>query len=278
VSESFAIDPGERRLPDFVAVGSGIQACTDLSNEARSFIGLADNILYLAQDPINARLIRSMRPDAESLGSFYSPTTPRELTYAAMAERALELLREGKRVCMVLPGHPGVFAQPALLALHAARAEGFRAHMAPAISAQDRLFCDLGVDPGEHGCYSCDASDFLMFERRPDPSSMLILWQIGVIGVACQPQGVDRAGLRLLRDYLMETLPSEHVVTVYEAAFFVLQSPSITSISLARLDEAPVTQKSTLYVPIVEPPRPSRRMIERMLARSSSSALSSRRT
>jgi hypothetical protein len=34
--------------------------------------------------------------------------------------------------------------------------------MLPAISAEDCLFADLGVDPADHGCPSYEATDFLV--------------------------------------------------------------------------------------------------------------------
>jgi hypothetical protein len=38
--------------------------------------------------------------------------------------------------------------------------------MLPAVSAEDCLFADLGVDPGAAGCQSHEAADFLILDTR----------------------------------------------------------------------------------------------------------------
>ena len=101
-----------------------------------------------------------------------------------MAEAILEPVRAGKRVCAAFYGHPGVFVLPSHDAIARARAEGFDAAMQPGVSAEDCLVADLGVDPAVNGLQSYEASDFL--RRRPaiEPTTALVLWQIGVVGAA----------------------------------------------------------------------------------------------
>ena len=78
-----------------------------------------------------------------------------------MADAIVAEVELGKTVCAVFYGHPGVFARPSHLAIERTRALGHRAEMLPAVSAEDCLFADLGVDPGD-GCQSFEATNFVV--------------------------------------------------------------------------------------------------------------------
>src|SRR3546814_14587936 len=75
-----------------------------------------------------------------------------DLTYREMVAAMLAEVRAGRRVCGAFYGHPGVFARVPHKAIAQARAEGFEAHMEAGVSAEDCLYADLGIDPGEVGC------------------------------------------------------------------------------------------------------------------------------
>ena len=70
-------------------------------------------------------------------------------------------VRAGRRVCGAFYGHPGVFTRVPNKAIAQARAEGFEAHMEAGVSAEDCLYADLGIDPGEVGCQQYEASQFM---------------------------------------------------------------------------------------------------------------------
>lgn len=97
-----------------------------------------------------------------------------------MVNAILTEVRAGKDVCAVFYGHPGVFSWPTHEALATARGEGYRTHMEPAISAEDCLYADLGIDPGRHGCQHYEVSQLMLYRRNLDTSAYLILWQAGV--------------------------------------------------------------------------------------------------
>jgi Tetrapyrrole (Corrin/Porphyrin) Methylases len=80
-----------------------------------------------------------------------------------MVNRIIKYVKRDLRVCAVFYGHPGVFCTPSHESIRIARKLGYRATMLPAISAEDCLFADLGVDPGKHGCQSFEATDFLVY-------------------------------------------------------------------------------------------------------------------
>src|SRR5207249_5467785 len=128
----------------------------------------------------------------------------------------------GAYVCAAFYGHPGVFVNPGHDAVRRARREGFRARMLPGISTEDCLFADLGLDPADSGCQSFEATDFLAYRRRFDPTSSLILWQVGVLGepslpthVGGRPERIRRLTAVLLRHY-----GERHPAVVYQAAQF----------------------------------------------------------
>ena len=159
---------------------------------------------------------------------------------------------------MAFYGHPGVFVFPSHEAIWRARSEGYAAEMLPAISAEDCLWADLGIDPGIPGCQSYEATDFLIFRRKFDPKSALVLWQIGVIGLLSwwEEDFDNRVGLEVLTDELLRVYPPDHPVVVYEAAHLLTQEPRLNLVKLKELPSAEVTTVSTLYIPpasVVEP-------------------------
>jgi len=201
------------------------------------------------------------------LHDLYAVEKERTQTYEEMVERVLKPVREGSEVCFVSYGHPGVFAQPMHEAVRRARAEGYQATMLPAISAEDCLFADLGVDPGNAGCQSFEATDFLVYARTFDTRSALVLWQIGVIaekGFKKQFDAWSLAGLEVLRDRLLEFYPASHEVQIYDAAQYVCCDPVIARVDLGRMLEAKIGALSTLYVPPTATAQPDREMVRKL--------------
>src|SRR5947209_8293105 len=172
------------RCGSLVIVGSGIRIVGQLTVEAIACIKDAELVLHLVSDPIAEVVLESLNPGhCESLVGFYAQGKPRIDTYHEMVGRILDGVRSGIKVCVVTYGHPGVFAYPTHEAVRRARAESFEARMIAGISAEDCLFADLGFDPASTGCLTFEATDFLIHNRRVDPTCLVILWQIGVVGV-----------------------------------------------------------------------------------------------
>ncbi len=197
----------------------------------------------------------------------YEVGKEREQTYEEMVERVMERVRAGNDVCFVSYGHPGVFADPMHEAVRRARAEGYAAAMLPAISAEDCLFADLGVDPGRNGCQSFEATDFLVYARKFDPRTALVLWQIGTIaelGFKEKFEAWNLAGLDVLRARLLEDYDGSHRVFIYDAAQYACCEPVIQRVELQRLLEAKVGALSTLYVPPKPMTQPDMEMIRKL--------------
>jgi tetrapyrrole (corrin/porphyrin) methylase-like protein len=167
-------------------------------------------------------------------------------------------------VCAVFYGHPGVFVTPSHEAIARARAEGFPAKMLPAVSAEDCLFADLGVDPGDAGCQSFEATDFLLHHRDFDTTVPLILWQVATIG---ERRGIDtpaREGLEILVGRLVERYGEDHQAVLYEASPYFVAVPRIEPLRIADVAEAKLDAITSLYVPPKEPPKPDREMFDRL--------------
>lgn len=232
-----------------IVLGTGIEAIGHVTVAARRALEGADEVLHLVPDPLTARWIESLNPASESLRGLYEPGRDRALIYAAMAARILQGVRTGRRVCTAIYGHPGVFVHAGHEAIRIARAEGHRARMLPAISSEDCLFADLGVDPGVAGCQSYEATNFLMRRRNIDVSVPLILWQIGVIGVFDHRPADGSEGLGMLAEVLSDHYGIGHEAIVYEASLLGICQPRADRLAVGDLGEAATTSASTLFVP-----------------------------
>jgi hypothetical protein len=239
--------------PSLLVVGTGIRVIGQMTTETAAWIQQAEKVLYLVYDPVAAEIIDDLNGSAESLAGFFAEGKPRRQSLEEMVGRVLECVRTGVRTCLVLLGHPGVFSWLGHEAVRQARQAGFTAKMLPAISAEDCLFADLGLDPGSSGCQLYEAMDFLNNSRIVDPSSLLILWQVGVMGDPLyKVQGYDLSPLPRLIDRLGQLYGLHHEVIVYVAPIHWEGEPQIERVSLGQLATARLSASSTLCVP----PRP----------------------
>jgi precorrin-6B methylase 1 len=244
-------------------VGTGIQVGVHLTPEARDAIERAERVLYLAEPTIGIS-VRALNPRAQTLDSFYQPDRPRRETYAAMVEAILAPVREGEEVCAAFYGHPGMLVRPGHEAIRRARAEGFEARMLPGVSAEDCLVADLGVDPGQLGWQSYEATEFLVHRRTPDISAGLVLWQIGVVGCTRYSPAPDRAHVSVLIEYLCRFYPPEHDAVLYEASPYPVTGHVAQRLALAQVTPDAVTPMATMYVPPAADPQPDPEMLGRL--------------
>jgi uncharacterized protein YabN with tetrapyrrole methylase and pyrophosphatase domain len=229
-------------------VGTGIRL-SQMSMEARVAIESAQKVLYAVADAVTETAVKQINPTAESLQPFYGKDKHRLVSYLEMVERVLTFVRDEQDVCAVFYGHPGVFVYPSHEAIRRARQEGFIARMLPAVSSEDCLFADLGIDPAQSGCQSFEATDFLIRRRHFDPHNPLILWQIGCIG-NWKAEVLDcSANVGVLAEVLQGHYGPKHKVVLYEAAQYASSDPSIVRVPLSKITRAALTPVTTLYVP-----------------------------
>ena len=255
--------PAAVRRGSLTIVGTGISLISHTTLEALWCMERAERLFFLLTNAAAEEWIRRVNPSATSLQDCYADGKPRFESYAEMVARILSAVRSRQEVCAAFYGHPGVFVWPAHEAIRRARAEGYPSRMLPGISTEDCLFADLGVDPGETGCQSFEATDFLAMRRRFDPSSGLVLWQVGALGepsvrdgMTCRPER-----LRMLTALLRRHYPARHPVFVYKASQFSICDAIIARANLAGLPRQRIPAMATLYLP----PRPSRTPDPRVL-------------
>ena len=239
-----------------VVVGTGITLGAHVTPETIAEIEGADRVFYLVTEPATEAWLQKLNPACESLEGMYAENKTRIQTYHEMTHAIVQAVRDGQRVCAAFYGHPGVFVNAAHRAIAVARDEGFPARMLPGISAEACLYADLGVNPGDYGCQSFEATDFLASRRRFDPTSVLILYQVGVLGEAGVRRGMTGRPERLavLARTLRRHYPAKHPLVLYEASPFPTFTPSIQHLTLDQLPNTRIPAMATLYIT----PKPQR--------------------
>jgi uncharacterized protein YabN with tetrapyrrole methylase and pyrophosphatase domain len=232
-------------------VGTGIALGVHLTAQARVAIERADTLFYLMSDQLGDRWISELNADARPLRRHYAPDRERADTYEAMVEEIMAAVRSGRNVCSAFYGHPGVFASPSHESVRRARAEGYEARMLPAVSAEDCLFADLGVDPGQNGCQSYEATDFLLRRKAVDTTATLVLWQVAFVGVTRAPVALAPGGVKLLVDYLRTFYEADHPSILYEASPYPVGRPRVAHVPLQDVAGIELGALSTLFVPPV---------------------------
>lgn len=229
-------------------VGTGIRF-TQITMESIAALKSADKVLFLVADPLTAAWLRKTNQSAESLHVLYEIGKERHITYDEMVDRILSEVRKNQKVCAAFYGHPGIFVTPSHEAIRIAREEGIEARMLPAVSAEDCLFADLGIDPSKEGCQSFEATDFLALGRKFDPTSTLIIWQIGCVGdLTFNPRANENGGIAVLVNKLLESYEASHPVILYQANVLPLCAPKVKRLNLSDLLTEKVNQITTLYV------------------------------
>jgi precorrin-6B methylase 1 len=233
-----------------VCVGSGIKSIGHLSLEAQGWITQADLVVYCVADPATEIWIQRHARAHFDLYRLYDNDKRRIHTYEEMVDMMVNNARDGKDVCAVFYGHPGVFVLPTHKAIETLRAEDIPAAMLPAVSALDCLFADLGIDPAHRGCQTVEATDMLLRRRSLMTDGHVVIWQIGCVGdLRFRFAGYDNRNLGVLIEYLREFYEPTQEVVHYQASQFPVCQPVVERVSLEGLLEARVTGLSTLYVP-----------------------------
>jgi hypothetical protein len=255
------------RRGSLVCVGVGMTLGSHITPLARSYIEKADVVFTALSDGIIELWLARMNPDVRSLQPLYKEGKSRAETYREMVDTMLIEVRSGKQVCGAFYGHPGVFALPPHKAIAIARAEGYRAHMEPGVSAEDCLYADLGFDPGRYGCQHYEASQFMFYRRRIDPSAYLILWQIGVAGDQSFTRFSTQAQYRkVLVEILARDYDLSHEVILYKAVTLPMHQPRMERLPLGMLPDADIDMHATLVIPPARALEPDLQIRERLSA------------
>lgn len=241
-----------------ICVGTGLRMAGQMTPLARSYIETADVVIGAVPNALARQWVKDISKEYVCLMSHYDDCDVdgknRHDTYRRMSDTILAEVRAGKTVCAAFYGHPGIFACISHMAIKAARAEGYSAEMLPGISAEDCLVADIGIDPGATGMQSMEATQFMIFERRIDPTALLILWQPFVAGeLTLKRFDTTTAKLQVLVDKLARDYPLDHSVILYEAATNPLEKTRMDTILLRDLPNAVLSGITTLVIPAAFP-------------------------
>lgn len=247
--ESRSAEPA--RTGSLLVVGVGITGIGQVTLEAEAAIKAADQVFYLVLERTTELWLRLANPRASTLSDLYAEGKERRQTYAEMTARIVDAVRQGQRVCAVFYGHPAVFVESSHAAVRELVADGYQARILPGISADACLYAELGFNPGAHGVQSFEATDFLRARRIFDPSSNLLLWQVGVLGEIdarvggrCLPER-----LHTLVEYLRPHYPPRHEIVLYYAPTFAAHKAIVERVALDDLPRTAVSPLALAYVP-----------------------------
>ncbi len=238
---------------------------------AQSYIETADVVIAAVPNIFARKWLQDISKEYICLLGHYSACDEegknRRDTYRNMADTILAEVRAGKTVCAAFYGHPGIFACISHIAIADARAEGFHAEMLPGISAEDCLVADLGIDPGRTGMQSMETTQFMIYDRKIDPTALLILWQPGLAGeLSLKRFDTTPAKLQVLVDKLARDYPLDHSVILYEAATHPLEQTRMDTILLRDLPTASLQQITTLVIPAAFPLKLDQAIIDELNA------------
>lgn len=240
---------------EIVVVGTGIKGANHFTAEALAHIMSADTVLYCVADLIGERHIKRLNANCVDLYTLYGNDKPRRQTYDEMTQAILDAARTHKKVCVVFYGHPGIFVWSTYAAIEAARADGIKAYMLPAVSALDCLFADIGVDPSRRGCQVLEATDLLIRAKKPDVTAAVVLFQVGCVGDAgFNFKGYDRRNVPVLEEYLAGFYGADYEIVFYEAAQYPFCPPNIKKIKISELSASRPSGITTVYIPPKEVP------------------------
>ncbi|HAU0120902.1 TPA: methylase [Legionella pneumophila] len=229
-----------------IVVGTGIKSISHLTEETKRIIQNADKVLYLVNENHLKHWIQREAKNSESLEPMYFAHPKRIVAYQAITDFIVDEYTKVSTLCVVFYGHPTVFADSALKAVKQITQQGGNAIILPAISAQDCLYSDLKIDPGNQGCFSIEATELLIYERKIDPFSHLIIWQIANLGSFNTNQTTK---LNVLSDYLLHFYPSNQPICIYEAPTLPLEKPRIEWSELNDFPNLEINSISMLYIP-----------------------------
>ena len=246
-----------------VNVGLGMTLGSHITPLSRNYIEKADVVFVAASDSLIEQWVMTMNQDVRSLQSYYKEGMSRMITYKNVIKAIMQEVRAGKTVCGAFYGHPGVFSWAPHELVKVAKAEGYKAHMQPGISAEDCLYADLGIDPGKTGCTHFEATQFMCNMRPYDTSVYLILWQISIAGdTSLTKFSIDEKYIQILVDLLLDIYPVNHQVTLYECAVLPTNFPRIEKIQLNQLAKQTLSLKTTLVIPPMSKRHPNEKIIK----------------
>ena len=236
-------------------VGTGIKTLSHLTKEAEAHIKQSDIVLSLVNEPVMMEWINKYSKKNISLDAVYFGSDKRSQAYEEITKFIINTLDDYEFVCVLFYGHPTVFASPGINAIKMADGLGVNTVVLPAMSAEDCMFADLKINPGDCGCFSVEATDLILRNRVFDVNSHLIVWQVAMIGNVEHSKAVNLKALSILKNYLLKKYPKDHVIYSYEASIYPGMKCNSSGFCLAELENQKYTTITSLYIPPLDKSR-----------------------
>jgi uncharacterized protein YabN with tetrapyrrole methylase and pyrophosphatase domain len=229
-------------------VGTGIKTIAHITAEAKGYISSCDKVLYLINEPLLEMYVKKLAKSSRSLEPIYFKSKSREYAYTDIARTIHLELAKVTSLCVVIYGHPCIFATPGLLALSDIP-HSIKTVICPGISAQDCLYADLKFDPAARGIHTFDATEYLLYDKLIDTSSHVVIYQIGMIGNLGMPtKQINLEAISFIKKKLLKLYAHEKTAIIYEAALYPGTESKIVEFELDDLDKQALTAISTLYI------------------------------
>ena len=233
---------------------AGIGMCLDehLTAESVEAIQNADRVFAVIDDEDKLAWLRAQNPALVLLNQCYLPNKLRQDIYNDMAQAVIEQVAEGRQVCMVSYGHPGVYCNPAHKAVALCKERGYPARMLAGISALDCMLADLQLDPVRDGLQAFEANDVLVYKRDWRGRPLRVFWQVNFVGVFETPKDTQppRGPLQVFQETLLEAYEPRHPWVCYRAALQADKPCEVEVYPLAELLERPLLRYSTSFLPV----------------------------
>lgn len=257
--------PNQNNKGSIVCVSLGMTLGAHLTPICRSHIEKAD-IVFTSAHSLLEQWVQQMNTNVHSLQYLYAEGKDRRKTYHEMVEIMMTEVRKGKRVVSAFYGHTGVFAWSPHKVIEVARLEGYSAKMEAGVSAEDCLYADLGIDPGRVGSQHFEASQYMLYQRRIDPTAYLILWQVGITGdQSIKRYSTSQSHRQILIEMLIEEgYSSEHKIALYECPSTALSEARIDWMPLSDFATADMSLITTMVIPPARKMQKNKRIINKL--------------
>lgn len=234
-------------MKNLTILGSGIKSFSHLTQESITYIKNSEIICYLINEPLMKDYIRDNSKESYDLDILYNAHTYRKDSYLDITKYVLSQFDKYNHVSFIVYGHPCFCVNSTINAIKLANKD-IDIEVLPAVSSEDCLYADLGINPLVYGTQIYEATDFLIFDRTVDASSNLILFQIGMIGNIKHDKDVNIDNLIILKSKLLNHYPKDHELIVYEASLYPHVKPVVTKITLNDLENGKFSHISTVFI------------------------------
>ena len=241
----------------FIA-GCGIKFLSHMTLEVQALIKKCDSVLFLVNDPAMKKWIIDNSVKSLSLDSVYFGCQERKDSYKFICQEIIKSARTHRNTCFVTYGNPMFLSNASQQLIEDIGVmPDIQIKILPGISSLDTLFCDLGVDPGMGGLQAFEATNFINNNNIVNPSSHLVLWQIGVAGIETIVRNDDeladsaqrKEAVIQIKEKLMSFYTAGHRVILYTASMYPSVPFEKVCLSLGQLDKVNISRLSTAYIP-----------------------------